>query len=443
MNMNLWDPLRKHLTPVQLRLIEQVSEAAGRLDMPIYIVGGVVRDLLLDRPIKDLDIVVGGDAIRLGREVVSSFGGKLLTHPQFFTAFWESEEDASPDNLIAGWGPRLTLDLISARSETYPSPAVLPVVTTGSIEDDLRRRDFTVNTLAVRLDGEHRGELLDLCEGLRDLNDRILRTLHDRSFIDDPTRIFRGVRFEQRFGFPFEPETLRQLREQMDGIADLTGPRIWHELRLFCSEPCPEKLFSRISRLGIAERIHPGLIWSGDIGEECLRFRTGVPGREPLFIGGFFDMEILDEEGPLWVWFSALPRDTIRELGKRLQLSGRTMEGIENTALMREEFPAFEERKPSETVFFLDRIPLPALYCYFRFCASEKAWDLMRDYLMKWSLFEPVVTGTDLRKMGLEPGPKIGRILKKLRAAWIDGEIRSEQEETELLEQLRQEEDNK
>ena len=186
--------------------------------------------------------------------------------------------------------------------------------------------------------------------------------------------------------------------------------------------------------------IHPGMAWSESIGTECLRFRTGIPGREPLFYPGGIETDIVDEEGPLWVWFSALPHDTMRELGKRLRLSGRTMEGIEYTACMRKEFPAFEEGKTSEAVFFLDKIPLTALYCYSRFCISEKAWDLMWNYLMKWSMFEPVTTGYDLRKAGLEPGPKIGEILKRLRAAWIDGEVRTEQEEKALLGQLIQEE---
>ena len=440
MKMNLWDRLSAHLTPFQLRLIGQVSDAAGRLGMPIYIVGGVVRDLLLDRPIKDLDIVAEGDAIRLGREVTALYNGRLVTHPQFFTANWESEEDPDPEIPIEGWGPRMSLDLISARSETYPSAAVLPEVAMGSIEDDLRRRDFTLNTLALRLDGEHRGELLDLCGGLRDLKEGILRTLHDRSFIDDPTRIFRGIRFAERFGFAFAPETERQLLEQMDGIAALTGPRILHDLRLYCGEPCPEKLFSRIAELGIAVRIHPGLTWSESIAEDCLRFRNGIPGREPLFFPGGIETGIADEEGPLWVWFSALPREIVSELGDRLQLSGKTMEGIEGTALMRTEFPVLAEGKASEAVFFLEKIPLSALYCYSRFCASEKEQGLMRDYVMKWSFNPSGITGNVLKKMGFEPGPRIGQILKRLRAAWIDGEVRTEAEEAALLEKLRQEE---
>ena len=435
---NLGYLMKKYLNYEQNELIRCVSEAAGKLGMPVYIVGGMVRDLLLDRPVKDFDIVAEGDAAILGRQLVLAYKGRLWTHPQFFTARWEPGEDLLPDIVDGRFVTDTSIDLISARSETYPAPAALPVVMPGSIRDDLHRRDFTVNTLAIRLDGAHQGELVDLCGGMRDLDSRVIRTLHDRSFIDDPTRIFRGIRFEQRFGFSFDPDTLRQLYEQMDGIRDLTGQRIWHELRLFCSEPYPEKLFARIAQLGIPELIHPDLVWSEAIEAECRRFRVGIPGRETLFYPGGIVTDIADEEGPLWVWFSALPRETIDELGKRLLLSGKTMEGIEYTALMRKEFPAFENGKTSDAVFFLDKVPLSAVYCYSRFCASEKSLDLMRDYLMKWSLFQPEITGNDLRKMGFEPGPKIGKTLKRLRAAWIDGEIRTKQDETALLEKLRQ-----
>ncbi len=440
---NLGYLMKKSLSYEQNALIQYVSEAAEKLDMPVYIVGGVVRDLLLDRPVKDLDIVAGGDAILLGKQLAAVYKGRLWTYPQFFTATWEPAEGMLPDLTDHGLVTETSIDLISARSETYPAHAALPVVAPGSIEDDLLRRDFTINTLAVRLDGEHRGELIDICGGLRDLNNRVIRTLHDRSFIDDPTRIFRCIRFEQRFGFMIETDTMRQLREQKDGIGNLTGQRIWHELKLFCGEPYPEKILSRIARLGIPERIHPDLVWSEKTEEECVRFRVGIPGREPLFCSGGVDTDIVDEEGPLWVWFSALPRETITELGKRLLLSGNTLKGIEYTKLMRDEFPSFAEGKKSDAVFFLDKIPLTSLYCYSRFTSSVKEFDLMKEFLMKWALFAPVTTGYDLKQMGLKPGPGIGKVLGRLKAAWIDGEIRTEQEEKALLEQLRQDERQK
>ncbi len=438
--MNLGYLMKKMLNNQQNMIIQCVSDAAEKLGMPVYIVGGMVRDLILDRPVKDFDIVAEGDATILGKKLVEIHHGKLRVFPQFFTARWEPECDLSSDLSSDRLKADASIDLISARSETYPSPAVLPVVTPGSIEDDLHRRDFTINTLAIRLDGEHRGELIDICSGMRDLNNRLIRTLHDRSFIDDPTRIFRGIRFEQRFDFMFEPDSMRQLREQMDGIADLTGQRIWHELKLFCTEPYPEKIFSRIAQLGIPERIHPGLVWSDEAEAECERFRVGTSGREPLFPSGNAETGIVDEEGPLWIWFSTLPDETITELVKRLLLSGNTLKGIGFTKIMRNEFPVFAEGKKSDAVFFLDKIPLPSLYCYSRFTPSVREFDLMREYVMKWALFVPAATGNDLKRMGFEPGPKIGRTLEKLKAAWIDGEVRTGQEELTLIDQLRRDE---
>ena len=430
--MNLWDPLSRHLTAFQLHLIEQVSDAAGRLEMPIYIVGGVVRDLLLDRPIKDLDIVVEGDAIRLGREVVSLYQGRLVTHPQFFTANWESEEDPDPNIPIEGWGSRMSLDLISARSEIYPSPAVLPEVRMGSIENDLQRRDFTLNTLAVRLDGVHRGELLDRCGGLRDLQDGILRTLHDRSFIDDPTRIFRGIRFEGRFGFAFAPDTMRQLREQTGGIADLTGPRIWHELLLYCAEPFPENDFSRIVQLGMAGQINGCLSWSDGLEKEFVRFRSfsmanwdGIEKSE---------LAKADAEGLLWTWFSTCPANVIDDLGERLLLSGSTLRNVRGMAALRAGMPRLCGKKNSEITFFLDTIPMPSVICYARICSSETELSMIRSYVNEWRYVMPLSTGDDLLHMGYKAGPGIRDILTCLRAAWIDGEIRSSDEEIDRLE---------
>lgn len=430
MKKNLWNKIQEELTPQRRDLIKQVTKTAQQMGMPVYIVGGVVRDLLLDRPMMDFDIVVEGDATRLGKQLAAVYGGSLAVHPQFFTARWEPDHDMPDDGL--------SLDLISARSEIYEAPGELPVVKLSDIESDLRRRDFTINTLAIRLDGETRGEVLDICGGFDDLQKGLIRTLHERSFIDDPTRMFRAVRFEQRFGFLIEPDTLRQLREQLEGIENLTGQRIWHELKLFCAEPCPEADFARIVQLGMAAQIHPGLVWSRKIEEDCLHYRTLIPEKERLFPSGNFETEH-EEEGPLWVWFSALPREYIDELEERLLLSGYSREGIEYTWFMRGEFPLYEDARDSQVCFFLEKIPLAPMNCYFRFCTSEKSREQMLNYVVKWSFAQPVMKGNDLRQMGFEPGPKLGEILKRLRAAVIDGEVRTKQDEIDLVETFRQE----
>ncbi|MBK9210117.1 MAG: hypothetical protein IPL71_18220 [Anaerolineales bacterium] len=151
-------------------LLSRIADQAAAMNMPCYIVGGFVRDLLLGRPVNDLDVIVEGDAIKLGNELVRKFGGKLTPHQKFYTAIWHlpSSFTLHPSSL----------DLITARTETYKHPGALPTVTPSTIDDDLRRRDFTINAMAVRLDGDHFGELLDPLNGQTDLENKIVRVLH-------------------------------------------------------------------------------------------------------------------------------------------------------------------------------------------------------------------------------------------------------------------------
>lgn len=424
--LNLGQKLDEKLPAARLALVHRVAETAAKLDMPVCIVGGVVRDLLLDRPLMDFDIVAEGDAVRLGKKLSSEYGGKLTVHPQFFTAKWELPDGTS-------------IDLISARAEIYAFPGALPAVSMADLDADLHRRDFTINTLAVRLDGDHYGEILDRCGGLRDLQRQVIRTLHDRSFIDDPTRMFRAVRFEQRFDFSFDPDTLRQLRENICRISDLTGQRIWHELLLYCAEPCPEDDFSRIAQLGMAAQICSGLTWDDALETECVRFRTSLPEsfRSPQDREAFAQV---DTEGLLWIWLSTCSPETIETLGKRLLLSGNSLRCIRGIAALRGMMPELAQKKNSEITFFLDSVPPAALYCYSRICTSETEQRIIRSYADEWRFAAPSVTGDDLLRMGFSAGPEMRRILTSLRAAWIDGDIRSAEEETAWLSRLGQKE---
>lgn len=422
---NLAEKLEAQIPAEQLKLIHLTADAAQQLNMPVYIVGGVVRDLLQDHPVMDFDIVVEGDATRLGKEIVSRYGGKLVLHPQFFTAKWETPDGVS-------------LDLISARSESYQEPAALPDVKMSDIAADLHRRDFTINTLAIRLDGEHYGKLLDICDGLDDLHKELIRTLHGRSFIDDPTRIFRAVRFEQRLGFILEETTLRQLREQLTGVSLLTGQRIWHELRLFCDEPNPENDFARIAQLGIAGQIHGSLTWNKDIEADCIRFAKKLPEEYWKHVK-HPDIELADDEGLLWVWLSCFPQDIIMEFGDRLLLSKRTLNGIMGLAILRENMPLISEKKDSEIAFFLDPIPTGSIYCYSRFCSTKKESLFIRKFMTDWRLTAPFHTGNDLLDMGLKPGPQLREILNHLRKLQIDGVIKTREDEAAWINQFRRE----
>ena len=209
------------LPPEQLTLLRLVADEASARGLPVYIVGGFVRDLLLGHPGLDFDIVVVGDAVSLARALAKKHGGKVTAHARFGTATIENREQRVESSEQSNYATRnissrseaewmqYALDFITARRESYAHPAALPDVTPSTIEDDIRRRDFTISTLALRLDGAHFGELYDLYNGAADIERGLIRVLRPASFLDDPTRMFRAVRYEQRYGFTIAPESLR------------------------------------------------------------------------------------------------------------------------------------------------------------------------------------------------------------------------------------------
>lgn len=224
------------------RVFHLVSQGARDAGMPVYLVGGAVRDILLHREtLEDLDFNVEGDAIVCARKIESIFPARLTAHNRFGTATLSA---------VASLPEAVTLDFVSARHESYPEPGALPVVAWGSLREDLARRDFSINTLALPLkaalttasearDIAHlaalwRSQLLDYCGGLADLDARVVRILHPRSFIDDPTRIFRAARYLERTSGSLSDETEEALRTAvMAGVfTTIRAERIWRELRL-------------------------------------------------------------------------------------------------------------------------------------------------------------------------------------------------------------------
>jgi tRNA nucleotidyltransferase (CCA-adding enzyme) len=240
---NLAPRLETALSPTRLALLKMVAAKGHEEHAAVYIVGGFVRDLLLSRPSPDFDVVVEGDAIHLGNTLSKCFGGRLIAHNRFGTAKWTINEIRDPLVEALSDGKPLaandlpdSLDLISARTEFYDYPTALPTVERSSIKLDLHRRDFTINTMALRLDGRHYGELYDYWGGLRDLRGGMVRVLHSLSFVDDPTRMMRAVRFEQRFSFQIEERTRQLMGEAHPLMRQVSGDRMRHELNLILTE---------------------------------------------------------------------------------------------------------------------------------------------------------------------------------------------------------------
>ncbi|MDP2776647.1 MAG: hypothetical protein Q8O48_03310, partial [Anaerolineales bacterium] len=240
-------------------LLLSIADQAASMDMPCYLVGGIVRDLVLNKPVNDLDIIVGGDAIKLGKALVKKFGGKLTQHKKFHTAIWHPSTSLRA-SLTPDTSTPDTIDLITARSETYEHPGALPTIKPATIEDDLRRRDFTINAMAIRLDGDHFGELFDPLGGQNDLEQKLIRILHPHSFIDDPTRIFRALRYEHRYAFNLEPATFNLISpESLAVLSKLSGERIRHELDLIFDEENAGKMILRVVNLKVSNVVHSAL----------------------------------------------------------------------------------------------------------------------------------------------------------------------------------------
>jgi tRNA nucleotidyltransferase (CCA-adding enzyme) len=242
--MKIHERVKKALSPALQGILHQAGGLAGEMGFHVYAVGGMVRDLLLGIHTLDLDIVVEGDGIRFAGNLAARLHATAKSHERFGTATL-----ILPD--------RLRVDIATARTEIYERPAALPRVTPGAIRDDMIRRDFTVNALAFSLMPGEFGRLLDFFHGVRDLRERHIRVLHGQSFLDDPTRIFRAVRFETRLGFRMVRSTEQLLAAALSGsiLSELEGYRIATELKLILGELDPAGALKRLAQLGVIDEL--------------------------------------------------------------------------------------------------------------------------------------------------------------------------------------------
>jgi tRNA nucleotidyltransferase (CCA-adding enzyme) len=424
--------LEARLTPQALQLVRRVSETAQTMEMGVYFVGGFVRDLLLDVPSKnDIDFVVEGDAIALVRQLRAEHGGQMRSHDRFGTAKWMLD-----DGTFAG-APGLpgAIDFVTARSEFYTHPSALPTVEGGSIKLDLHRRDFTINTLAVRLAPPPFGQLLDFWGGTRDLKRQIIRVLHSLSFVDDPTRMLRAARLEQRLGFTIEPRTRELIDSARPFLDRVSGARIRHELEAILHEERPEAALSRLEALGVLAQIHPVLCvdeWL-ERAFAALRRARDLPAWPALSAYAHDWWEL-----PYFILMTfRSDEDARQKICKRLRVQRRTIDTIELAQRLRRTLPALAQRcRPSEVVRRLDLMNNAALAAGWAAAASETARDQIVHYAAHLRDVRPLTTGDDLKARGLEPGPHFGAILGRLRDAWLDGEISDAGDERALLARL-------
>ena len=437
--------LDQALPGARLALLKKIAQQAHDLQMAVYVVGGFVRDLMLQRPSLDFDVVVEGDAITLAKSLSEALGGRVISHKRFGTAKWWIEDIRA--NLVSRL-PLLekykaedipsSLDLISARTEFYTHPTALPTVKRGSIKLDLHRRDFTINTLALRLDGRHYGELYDYWGGLLDIQNKLVRVLHSLSFIDDPTRMLRAVRFEQRFKFEIETRTLQLIEEARPLLKQVSAQRLRHELDLILEEDRAGAMLSRLDSLNLLQAIHPLLSWNEEQSLTLIDVQHKKPGVEwklPAKVSEQPLRRILSYQ----IWFAKLQFNDTRSLLRKLRFPGVIQSNVLATNKLLRDLPKLQKASPSEVVARLENVPPAALYSVWLLNSDLKTNDLLHRYITTWQFISPFTDGNTLRSMGLKPGPIFKQILTRLRAAWLDGKIQTPEAEKTMLELLIQE----
>jgi len=439
--LNYASLLQKLLSGPRFALLKLVADEAASEKLPIYIVGGFVRDLLLDHFSADFDIVVEGEAIQLANRLFEHCGGRVISHNRFGTAKWmikdikkvlldefgfaESEAEMLPDSL----------DLISARTEFYDHPTALPTVERSSIKLDLHRRDFTINTMALRLDGRHFGELYDYWDGLADLQKKQVKVLHSLSFVDDPTRLLRAVRFEQRFHFKIENRTLQLMQEARPLFKQISGDRLRHEFNLIFEEDHPIPILARLQELGLIQAVHPSLIWKNEYAgglEAVLHAEPPATWHLPAQVGHTPIKTAL----AYLIWLLQFNCKECVDVAERFHLNNQIVDALNRAVRLFNEFNSLADLRPGELAERLEDLPPMAGYALFLLCVPGKLKSELEQYFIRWYKFNPVTDGNRLKSLGLEPGPRYKEIIRRLRAAWIDGEITSAEQEEVLLKEI-------
>jgi len=429
--------LEQMVPPAWLERLHLAAQVADESDYALYIVGGFCRDLLLGRSNVDIDLVVEGDAIALARKLQARAGGRVRYHTRFGTAKW----------LLDGGE---ALDFVTARTEFYLHPTALPEVERSSIKQDLHRRDFTINTLAIRLDGEHYGELLDFYGGEADLRAGLIRVLHSLSFIEDPTRVLRAIRLEQRLGFEIEARTLELIDNALGFLDRVSGARIRHELTFLFQEPEPEAGLARLQELGVLARIHPGLRCDGWLLRKAATLRQALP----QWYESSWRLDLPEEDHDALHGLS-IPADSahylylalltyrlvpveLDTLIERISLGRSDADLLHEISDLKARLPALQVQdvRPSEVVRLLEPSTGPAILVAWVATDSALVRDHLRRYWQTYRHVKPALTGDDLKAMGLRPGPIYREILGAVRDAHLDGELSTPDQERALAQTL-------
>ena len=410
--------MHERLTERILKIFKEIGDAADQLGLGAYVIGGFVRDLFLYRTNEDVDIVIEGDGITFAKTYAKHVGARVHTHRKFGTAVI-----VLPDGF--------KIDVASARMEYYKFPAALPDVELSSIKLDLFRRDFTINTLAIQLNPRRLGRLIDFFSAQKDLKDKAIRVLHNLSFVEDPTRVFRAIRFEQRFGFTIGKLTANLIENavKMDFFKRLSGRRVFSELRHILQEEDPIRALIRLQDFRLLKVIHNSI----QLNKATMKQLNGV--KEVL---AWHDLLFLEERVMRWcIYFMALIRPCDQsmslEICRRLEMPHRL-----EKLLCQDRFESelclswLEQHLDTENSKLYQRLSVfkPELILYMMASTSSKTVQkAISHYYTRLRHIKVYINGGDIKAMGVEPGPVYRKALNAVLAAKLNGRVKSRKQE--------------
>lgn len=416
-------------------LIHAIADHATQQNMPLYLVGGVVRDLLLGRQNFDIDFVVEGDAIAFAHSLQAQFGGHIHPYPPFGTATWSWDDEGVESISINIDNIPAHLDFATARSELYTHPTALPTVYNSGIKLDLRRRDFTINALAIQLAPiDKRWQIVDFYGGMSDLDERLIRVLHTLSFVDDPTRIMRAVRFSERLQFIIEPRTAELIQTALPMLKRITGERLQNELTLILQEKSASRAIHKLAALDVLTQIHPQFRLSLQFATVFTRLQSG-------------DYPVWSQNLTMLRWhllLAQLDPSATRAIAEKLLFSTSNIRALTATAQRVQEphILTQPDAKPSAIVRFLEGVSDEGLLTLWLWHDDSTIRTHLERYQDDWRHRKPTLDGNTLKALGLSPGPHFRVILARLRDAYLDQALDTPEQERAVLETIISEEIN-
>jgi len=423
---NMTEKMHECFSQATTILLKKIGSLSKSMKYRSYLVGGTVRDLLLGTENLDIDVVVEGNAIGLGERLAKDLHGIIVSHKRFGTCTVTTPE-------------YLKIDFATARKETYDKPAALPTVQFSSLKDDLIRRDFTINAMAISLNDKDFGHLVDFFDGTGDLSRRIIKALHDKSFIDDPTRILRAIKLEQRMKFSIEPYTSNLIRKSIEKeiYKKLEEPRLRDEIILILREKGPFNIIKRMDDFKALKIIHPYLKLHktlretiASIDKACMWYQDNSPRRRLIEKWLIYLMALFDDVSYDGTVYFCNKFEFKR--GERLRIMSYKKDGSRILKILNSK----NKILPSKIYHLLEPLSHEVTLLLMAVSRSDIGRGRIMEFFHKYNGMHPAVRGDDIKALGVKAGPHFAKIMERILYKKLDGILKSKEEEIEYARKL-------